>query len=142
MKVALILEIELDVADGEASRRLSNLSMSTQHIVSGIDGVNIEKVTVVTQGDYDKLAEHLKGETCGIVVNGTHHHFSPNTMTYEDVMMIANSSDRPSLRQFIKGATITYRYAAGDKPNGVMVEGDEVTIQEGTIFNVAMTGSA
>lgn len=35
--------------------------------------------------------------------------------------------------------TITYKHAAGSKPEGILVEGECVQIKEGTIFNVTAT---
>lgn len=68
-------------------------------------------------------------------VNGVEYLSAKSAMhLYTYINIVAMAEKRPG-----PPYTVTYEGAAGDKPDGTMIEGDTVEVKEGTVFNVMLT---
>jgi len=74
-----------------------------------------------------------------IIVNGREKVFSEKKISFDEVVILAfgSVSTDPNVVY-----TITYKRGQGNKPEGTMVKGDEVTVKEGMIFNVTATNKS
>jgi hypothetical protein len=68
-----------------------------------------------------------------IIVNGKTIVVSVDDLTFEDVVGLANTSQY---------ASVTYRRASGPKTEGILMAGQSIKIQEGTVINAFVTGDA
>jgi hypothetical protein len=71
-----------------------------------------------------------------IIVNGREHKVTNNVLSFADVVNLA-FPNHPSGDSVI--FTVTYRNADSDRREGTLVEGQTVTIKNGTVFNVSST---
>lgn len=78
----------------------------------------------------DKRHDHI---LIKIVVNGRERQVDHEVLTYTEVVALAfpNPSNDPNLIFHV-----TYEKAASRPPEGILAEGQKVTVKEGTIFNV------
>ena len=67
-----------------------------------------------------------------IIVNGTKTKLEGNIIAFDEVLKLATQ---------LRTATVTYSKASGGH-SGTMLPGDVVQIQDGTVFNVAVTSGA
>lgn len=67
-----------------------------------------------------------------IVVNGNARRVPKEVLTYDEVVTLAGhpASDL---------ATVTFRHAHADKPEGILGPGESVRIKEGAVFNINVT---
>jgi hypothetical protein len=71
-----------------------------------------------------------------IIVNAEEVTVVGHKLTFEEVVRLAFGADAENPD---KSFTVTFRKSAEAKHDGVLVEGQVVTIKEGTIFNVTAT---
>ena len=71
-----------------------------------------------------------------IIVNGREKTVVGKTLTFDQLVQLA--FENPPTGQFIC-FTITYRRGHGNKPEGILTEGESVRVKEGMIFNVTAT---
>ncbi len=71
-----------------------------------------------------------------IIVNGREHKVATDVLTFADVVKLAFPNPPPGDNVMF---TVTYRNADSDRREGTLVEGQTVTIKNGTIFNVTAT---
>jgi hypothetical protein len=71
-----------------------------------------------------------------IIVNAEEVTVVGHRLTFEEVVRFAFGADAENPD---KSFTVTYRKSAEAKHDGTLVEGQVVTIKEGTIFNVSST---
>jgi len=71
-----------------------------------------------------------------IIVNAEEKQVTIKELTFDQVVSLAfpNASKNDN-----RLYTVTYRRAAGEKPEGTLVEGGTVKVKEGMIFNVTAT---
>ena len=85
-------------------------------------------------GDKDHGRPDEKGFS--IVVNGREKTVRDEELTFRQLVALA--FDDPPTGEFIC-FTITYRHAAGRKPEGTLIEGKSVKVRDGTVINVTVT---
>lgn len=71
-----------------------------------------------------------------IIVNGREHKVATDVLTFADVVKLAFPNPPSGDNVMV---TVTYRNADSDRREGTLVEGQTVTIKNGTIFNVTAT---
>lgn len=71
-----------------------------------------------------------------IIVNGRPKVVTTRELSFDQVVYLA-FNPRPTGPNIV--FTVTYRRADGKKPEGTLVEGEEVEVKDGTIFNVTAT---
>ena len=71
-----------------------------------------------------------------IVVNGTEKVVQKEDFTFDDIVKLAY--DNPPFGQNTL-FTITYRKGHGNKPAGILAEGESVKVKKGKIFDVTAT---
>ena len=71
-----------------------------------------------------------------IIVNTREKVVTGKELTFAEVVALAFNPPPSGPNVFL---TITYRRGQGNKPEGVLVEGETVKIKEGMIFNVTAT---
>lgn len=71
-----------------------------------------------------------------ILVNSREKEWDKKTITYEEVIILAfgSISTDPNVSY-----SVTYKKGDNNKPEGIMVNGDEVKVKEGMRFNVTQT---
>ncbi len=74
-----------------------------------------------------------------IIVNGRKKVVTSSELSFNEVVWLA--FDPPPSGPNIM-ITVTYRNGAGRPPEGTLVEGQNVKIQDGTIFNVTATDNS
>lgn len=79
--------------------------------------------------------EHHEKEVT-IVVNGREKTVTGKELTFAQLVSLAFETP-PTGENIV--FTITYRRGHGDKPEGTLVEGEDVKIKKGMIFNVTAT---
>ena len=79
---------------------------------------------------------HHDERDISIVVNGREKTIRDDELTFRQLVALA--FDDPPVGEFIC-FTITYRHAAGRKPDGTLIEDESVVVRDGTIFNVTVT---
>lgn len=82
----------------------------------------------------DRLDDREKQIT--IVVNGREKTVDKEKLTFDQLIDLA--FDDPPSGEFIC-FTITFRRGQGNKPEGMLAEGETVKLKEGMIFNVTAT---
>ena len=71
-----------------------------------------------------------------IVVNGREKTVADRVLTFDELVHLA--FDDPPTGEFVS-FTITYRRGHGEKPEGILSEGESVRVKDGMIFNVTAT---
>jgi hypothetical protein len=71
-----------------------------------------------------------------VIVNGREHKVSTSVLTFDEIVRLAFPNPPTGDAAIV---TITYRNADSDRREGTLVEGQRVTIKNGTIFNVTAT---
>ncbi len=71
-----------------------------------------------------------------IIVNGREKVVAKDDISFDEIVALA--FDDPPTGEFIC-FTITYRKGKGNKPEGTMMEGEEIKVKAGMIFNVTAT---
>jgi len=71
-----------------------------------------------------------------IIVNGQKKEVTEKKLSFEQVVKLAfpDAEFGPNIAY-----TVTYKRGTNQKPKGVMVQGDVVTIKKGMVFNVTRT---
>lgn len=69
-----------------------------------------------------------------IIVNGQEADVPSEEVSFAQVVTLAFNAVDPKTVY-----TVTYRRAKAPKHEGIMVDGDNVTVKEGTVFNVTAT---
>ena len=85
-------------------------------------------------GDKDHGCPDEKG--FAIVVNGREKTVKDEELTFDRVVALAFHD--PPAGEFIC-FTITFRNAAGRKPEGILTEDESVKVRDGTVINVTVT---
>ncbi len=84
----------------------------------------------------ERDGRHHDEKEISVVVNGREKAIRDEELTFRQLVALA--FDDPPAGEFIC-FTITYRRAAGRKPEGTLIEDESVKVREGTIFNVTVT---
>lgn len=71
-----------------------------------------------------------------IIVNAQEVTVTSHRLSFDEVVRLAFGADAENPD---KSFTVTYRKSAESKHDGTLVEGQSVTIKEGTVFNVSST---
>lgn len=71
-----------------------------------------------------------------IIVNAEEVMIAGHRLTYEEVVRFAFGAEAENPD---KSFTVTYRKSAEAKHDGTLIEGQEVKVKEGTVFNVSST---
>lgn len=71
-----------------------------------------------------------------IIVNGREREVERGKITFWEVVKLAFENPNPGPNIVF---TVTYRRGQSPKPQGTMVEGDEVQVTDGMIFDVTRT---
>jgi hypothetical protein len=71
-----------------------------------------------------------------LIVNGRKKVVTQKELSFAEVIALAFDSPPTGPNILF---TVTYRKGEGNKPEGIMVEGETVKIKEGMIFNVTAT---
>jgi hypothetical protein len=77
-----------------------------------------------------------QGKPITIIVNGRPKTVAQKELSFREVVALAFES--PVFSDTII-YTVTYKRGHGEKPEGTMVDGDEVRVKEDMVFNVART---
>ena len=85
--------------------------------------------------DGDELEDRRNREIT-IIVNGREKTVEGREVTFDQIVVLA-FDNRPT-GEFVC-FTITYRHGRGNRPQGTLVEGGTVLINDGMIFNVTAT---
>lgn len=80
--------------------------------------------------------EKKPGKELTIVVNGREKPVTDKELTYAEVVALAFDNPPSGPNVVI---TITYRRGHGEKPEGMLSEGETVKIKKGMVFNVTAT---
>jgi hypothetical protein len=86
----------------------------------------------MNNGNSDQAPGHNK--TFSIIVNGRPREVSDHKLTYLQVVQLAFPGEQPS-----EGVVYTVTYSNPHGRDGSLVEGQNVVIKDGTIFNVDRT---
>ena len=86
------------------------------------------------EGGQVENSGHTKEVT--ILVNAREKVWNDKTINYDQVIILAfgTISTDPNVSY-----SVTYKKGGNEKPEGIMVKGDEVKVKEGTRFNVTQT---
>ena len=84
------------------------------------------------EGHSDQAGGHNK--TFRIVVNGRQREVADHTLTYQQVVHLAFPDDQPD-----PNLVYTVAYANPHGKDGTLVDGKEVQVKDGMIFNVTKT---
>lgn len=78
-------------------------------------------------------------KTVTIIVNGTPHLWSKDTITFAEVVTleVPDFSQHPEITFSVK-----FKNAHGEKPEGILSPGGSVKVKEGMIFSVSETGQS
>jgi hypothetical protein len=77
-----------------------------------------------------------EAQTVTIIVNGTAKQVpKKDSLTFQEVVALADGLPTGPNIEY----TVTYRRGHGDKPEGSLVQGKDVKVKEGMIFNVTAT---
>jgi hypothetical protein len=71
-----------------------------------------------------------------IVVNGTQKTVQKDDITYDEVVKLAFETPPYGENTLF---SVTYRRGHGNKPEGILAEGESVKVKEGMIFDVTAT---
>lgn len=77
-----------------------------------------------------------KDRATEIIVNGRKVEVTEKKLSFEQVVLLAFPEAEFVPRMVY---TVTYKRGVNQKPKGVMVKGDVVTIKKGMVFNVTRT---
>ena len=84
--------------------------------------------------------EAVQGQTRAlpitIIVNGEEKPWCDRRISFDEVVELAFGAEPPNPNICY---TVTFKNAAGKRKQGVLVEGDDVKVKNGTIFNVKRT---
>lgn len=80
--------------------------------------------------------ENNKNKEITILVNAREKVWTEKNISYDEVVILAfgSISTDPNVSY-----TITYKKGDNNKPEGIMVKGDEVKVKDGMRFNVTQT---
>lgn len=73
-------------------------------------------------------------KTIQIVVNGRHREVTQTKLSYQEVVQLAFPDDQPD-----PNLVYTVAYANPHGKDGTLVNGQEVVVKEGMVFNVSKT---
>lgn len=90
----------------------------------------------MNESQKNKHENHGHTKEYTIIVNGREKIVTEKELSFAEVVALAfdNPPQGPNIV-----ITITYRRGEGNKPEGILVEGEIVKIKEGMIFNVTAT---
>lgn len=77
----------------------------------------------------------------GITINGQRQVVESETLPYEKIVRYAYP-EVPPQAPWLDYVTVVYSRAGGSKPEGSLLKGQSVTVQEGTVINAVDTGNA
>ncbi len=75
-------------------------------------------------------------KTYTVVINGRPREVDVEHLTFTEVVLLAFGEHPADSATFF---TVTYRRGHGNKPEGHLVDGQDVKVKEGMIFNVTAT---
>lgn len=78
----------------------------------------------------------MKEKTTTIIVNGQQHEVSTKELTFAEVVQLAYGNP-PEGGNIVY--SITYERAEGNKPSGMLTDGQSVKVKEGMIINATRT---
>lgn len=78
----------------------------------------------------------IKNKEVTILVNAREKSWTEKTISYDELIVLAFDaiSSDPNVSY-----TVTYKKGDNNKPEGIMVKGDEVKVKDGMRFNVTQT---
>lgn len=79
------------------------------------------------------------GHTVTIVVEGTPHSWSKDTISYDEVVTleVPDYAQHPEITYSVK-----YKNGQGNKPEGVLAKGESIRVKDRMIFSVSETGQS
>jgi len=89
-----------------------------------------------SQENEHKDHNHNHNENFIIIVNGRQKEVAKKELSFTEIIALA-FDDLPTGQNII--FTVTYRRGKGNKPEGTLVEGEELKIKRGMILNVTAT---
>jgi hypothetical protein len=77
--------------------------------------------------------------TVTIIVEGTPHEWSKDTISYDEVVTleVPNYPQHPEITYSVK-----YKNGQGNKPEDTLAKGESVKVKDGMIFSVSETGQS
>jgi hypothetical protein len=128
-----------------AGHSVANLAEHTMGVIACGATPSQESVEAMARAPFDRiirgvvatikeLREAIEDERrpCRIVVNGREHETAGRSLSYWDVVKASGVHGNP---------TVTYCRADGGS-SGILVDGETVAVQDGTVFNVTRTDNA
>lgn len=92
--------------------------------------------------NYKYMSENINKEKSHhevtIIVNSREKKFTKEEISFTEVVAFAFDALPSKDTMF----TVTYRRGHGDKPEGILVEGQSVKVKDGMIFNVTATNKS
>ena len=79
-------------------------------------------------------AQDAKGHDISIVINGRSHPVNKQEMTFAEIVALSGQPTGSDVTH-----TVTFRRGQGNKPEGSLVDGENVKLKDGMIFNVTAT---
>lgn len=82
---------------------------------------------------------HGHGHIVTIIVEGTPHRWSKDTISYDEVVTleVPDYAQHPEITYSVK-----YKNGPGEKPEGTLAKGESVCVKDGMIFSVSETGQS
>ena len=82
---------------------------------------------------------HGHGHTVTIIVEGTPHQWSKDTISYDEVVTleVPDYAQHPDITYSVK-----YKNGHGEKPESTLAKGESVRVKDGMIFYVSETGQS
>jgi hypothetical protein len=72
-----------------------------------------------------------------IIVNGQEKVVDKDEFSFEELVSIAHDGEPPTGENWF--FTVSFRRGQGNKPEGSLLEGEEIKVKDGMIFNVTST---
>lgn len=75
-------------------------------------------------------------KTITIIINGTETNVPKEDFSYDEIVHLAFANPPFGDRTLF---TVTYRKGHGNKPQGILAEGESIKVKDGMIFDVTAT---
>lgn len=83
-----------------------------------------------------QFKENIAMHNINIVVNGTQKSVPKEEMTFDEIVHLAYENPPYGANTLF---SVTYRRGHGNKPEGILAEGQSVKLKDGMIFDVTAT---
>jgi hypothetical protein len=101
-----------------------------------VEEPNLSSIDQAETGHGASAGHDHEPKTYNIIVNSRPKVVSQHKLTFDE--LIALAFDNPPTGENV-AFTITYERGQGNKPEGTLLEGEDVTVKEGMIFIVTPT---